>query len=334
MQTFACQCGATLFFGNRKCVACGCDAGWCDVCRRMTAVSGDGHCLGPGCGAAVAPCSNRLAYDVCNAFVPQSATGETIRCRSCQLTSVAPDAGDPQNVHRWRLLEAAKRRLLYDFQTVGYPDAQLTAAPPLTFRFLTDTPEKHVITGHADGVITINLAEADPVHRETARQQFGEPQRTLIGHMRHETGHFFWMREIEGQREDQSASVFGDHANPAYGDAMKAYYDHGPAADWPARFISKYASSHPWEDFAESFAFYLDMRSVLDTLRCQAPQLVGAGAGDLPTMLKSFQEAGVALNEVNRSLGLTDLVPEVVPPAVVAKLQFVHDLFQRHVAAT
>lgn len=326
MKTYTCQCGTPLFFGNRQCVECGLDAGWCDVCSETVAVSPEGTCV--SCGTSVVPCANRTTYDVCNCFVDASLAEQGTLCRSCGMTTMVPDTSLPANVRRWALLEAAKRRLLYDFRTVGYPDDQLTASPPLAFRFLADTPAKHVVTGHANGVITINTSEADPVHRESTRQQFGEPHRTLIGHMRHETGHFFWMREIEGHRDAEAARLFGDaDANP-YAETMKQYYEQGPPEDWNEQFISTYAASHPWEDFAETYAFYLDMRAVLDTLRWNAPEQVEDLGDDLPSMLATYCSAGIVLNEINRTMGLTDLVPEVVPPAVVSKLQFVHDVFE------
>lgn len=328
MKIYRCQCDTPLFFGNRQCVECGLDAGWCDACGETAAVSPAGECL--NCSTNVVPCANRTAYDVCNCFVAADLADAGTLCRSCQMTTDVPDPKVPRDLLRWKLLEAAKRRLLYDFRTVGYPDDQLTAAPPLTFRFLSDTPDEHVITGHADGVITINTAEADPVHRESTRLKFGEPHRTLIGHMRHETGHFFWMREIEGRRDAEAAALFGDASTLPYAETMKRYYEQGPPDDWNEHFISNYAASHPWEDFAETYAFYLDMRAVLDTLRWTAPEQVADLAGDLPSMLAGYSKAGIVLNEINRTMGLTDLVPEVVPPPVLAKLQFVHDLFEEH----
>lgn len=326
MQTAPCQCGATLFFGNRSCVTCGRIAGWCDACQRITSLDDQGCCARDKCGQSLVPCANRADWDVCDRLIPADAPAGSL-CRSCQLTDVTPDTSDDENVRRWGLLEKAKRRLLYDFQIQRYPHERLVAPLPLRFRFLADTAEKRILTGHADGVITVNLAEADPVHREQARQDFNEPQRTIIGHMRHESGHFFWQREIAETRLDDFRALFGDHESPSYADAMKAYYDQGPPADWQQRFISRYASWHPWEDFAETFAFYLDAMSVLDTLGNHLPVFGLAKQADLPARLEVFQRAGIVLNEVNRSLGLIDLVPEVVAPPVIEKLQFVHDAF-------
>ena len=49
-----------------------------------------------------------------------------------------------------------------------------------------------VITGHAQGLITIDIAEADDAERECHRQDMAEPYRTLLGHFRHEIGHHYW----------------------------------------------------------------------------------------------------------------------------------------------
>ncbi|TWT77396.1 hypothetical protein Pla123a_20570 [Posidoniimonas polymericola] len=331
MRTYDCSCGATLFFTNTHCHTCGRTVGWCDACRAVTSVSKSGQCETPGCGQRLQPCANRDAYEVCNAMVSADA-GSGALCRGCQRTTHAPDPSDARNLTQWRALERGKRRLHYDLALIGVTDQQLDAEPPLTYRFLADTPDEHIITGHADGVITINLAEADPVVREKGRQQFGEPQRTIIGHFRHEVGHFLWMRLVENEApHDDCVRLFGDHENPPYGEAMDRYYAEGPDPNWQANYISQYASSHPWEDFAETCGFYLDMRAVLDTLEHQSVRSLSVRRGaDLDELLDAYIEAGLTLNEINRTMGLTDLVPEVVNEPVREKLRFVHGLFPVH----
>lgn len=326
MRRFTCQCGAELFFENVHCGRCGAEVGWCDACRDMTSRTPEGACRHAACGQMLAPCDNRTQFAVCNAFFPTSlqATG---LCRSCRKTSHIPRTDDAETVRRWGLLEKAKRRLLYDLALVGVDDELLGRDPPLSFRFLEDRPQKRVMTGHADGVITVNLEEADPVRREAERQRFGEPQRTVIGHMRHEASHYLWLQLIEPTQVETFCQVFGDHRDPEYGAALEAYYQAGPPSDWSSRFISAYAAAHPWEDFAETAAFYLDMQSVLDTIRCRVPTLAPA-ASDFREQIRAYLAAGVALNEINRSLGLVDLVPEVVSDPVVAKLQYVHELLR------
>ena len=164
MRTFKCPCGGTLFFENTHCGACRREVGWCDVCDEMTALSDDSKCSRDGCRSAVNPCANRLRYSVCNRYL--SAGEASDLCRSCCMTAVVPDVSDPQQVSLWGIVEAAKRRLLYDLRLVGFSEAQLLQQPALSFRFLIDQPDRRIMTGHAAGVITMNLAEADSVERE------------------------------------------------------------------------------------------------------------------------------------------------------------------------
>lgn len=321
MLTYPCRCGATLFFDNVCCVACGVDCGWCDACQRVVPIEpagdGDWRCGGQGCGAAVSLCDNRTRWDACNALV----AGSGIFCRSCQSTTLAPNLYDDTLRDHWRGMEAAKRRLLYGLDRLGV-DWE-TSEPRLTFRFPADTADRHYTTGHENGVVTINLKEADAVERERVRQRFAEPHRTLIGHLRHEASHWIWQVLVQGRLDEEFAQAFGAPDDPPYADAMPRYYDQGPPDDWQDRYISRYASSHPWEDFAETTAFYLDMRSVLETaaqhFRLGLPQ-----DGDCGPLLAAYQRLGVGLNEVNRSLGLTDALPEVVSPAVAEKVAWVH----------
>jgi hypothetical protein len=277
-----------------------------------------------GCGAAVTPCANRSAYGVCNGMV---AAGAGPLCRRCVTTTLIPDLSDPANVKRWGALEAAKRRLLSGLDSIGLSEAWREgdgsdAAPPLRFRFASDVGEEKTLTGHADGVITINLKEADPVHREMARQEFGEPQRTMIGHLRHEFGHYLQKRLFGDEPGPEVTALFGDPSQLDYSESLERYYKNGPPEDWQERHISAYASAHPWEDFAETASFYLDMSAVLDTLAAHRV-IVTEMPTDFDAAIEAYQHAALSLNEVNRSMGLTDLVPYVVPPAVVEKLRLI-----------
>ncbi|HTU26860.1 MAG TPA: putative zinc-binding metallopeptidase, partial [Pirellulales bacterium] len=183
--------------------------------------------------------------------------------------------------------------------------------------------------GHDKGRITINIREADDAERERLRVVMGEAQRTLIGHFRHEIGHYYWDQLVKGRREDECRAVFGDHDHPTYAEALKRHYAEGPPADWTQSFISAYATMHPWEDFAETWGSYMDMAAALDT----AENMGFGGVRDLfradfAAMLSRYQELGIALNELNRTMGLVDLVPEVFVPPVVEKLCYVHRLVQ------
>ena len=333
MRFFHCNCGNRLFFKSTQCTACGAECGWCDACRSVNSLVADGDSLACGndaCGKQVRKCQNWLTLDLCNCYFPvmETAATETDLCRSCQMTVTIPPQ-TPENIDAWRALEAAKRRLLYELDCLILPTSFADdSKPPLVFKFMIDEPDKPVMTGHADGVVTINLKEAQPVEREIARQEFGEPHRTMIGHFRHEVSHYYWQVLIEGQNEQAFIDLFGDHNNPAYGEAMPTYYKAGPPADWQEHYISRYAASHPWEDFAETAAFYLDMVAVLDTAaRSGQYRTERVPVYDCEEMISDYSKLGIASNEVNRCLGLTDLLPEVVSPEVRKKLQYVHALF-------
>ncbi|QDV72979.1 putative zinc-binding metallopeptidase [Botrimarina mediterranea] len=318
MKTTACCCGATLYFDNTSCSSCDRQVGWCDACGQLAAVERDSStCL--ACGVGVTPCANRSAYSVCNGMI---ATGAGPLCRRCVTTTLVPDLSDPANVERWGVLEAGKRRLLYGLDAIGLGEAWREGEPPLRFKFAADQGDEKTLTGHADGVITINLKEADPVHREIARQEFGEPQRTVIGHLRHEFGHYLQKRLFGDEPGPEVTAVFGDPAPLDYSEALERYYENGPPEDWRDRHISAYASTHPWEDFAETASFYLDMQAVLDTLAAHGV-IVTEVPADFDAAIASYQEAALRLNEVNRAMGLTDLVPYIVPPPVVEKLRLI-----------
>ena len=296
MQTYRCKCGNRLYFDNSVCLVCQREVGWCEGCGRISALesasmnsgvaSGEYHCSYEDCGKLVRKCHNYVAESVCNRcyVVDQTdvadqsgADGAPIAnrlCSACQLTETIPDLSIAGNREKWARLEAAKRRLLYTLDRLGLPYAEAT--PNLSFDFKADIQHPNnewrkggageiVYTGHAEGKITINLREADDAAREALRVEFHEAHRTLIGHFHHEIGHYYWQMLVQDQREPEYIRVFGDHNSPPYAEAMAAYYQNGPREGWPGSFISAYASAHPWEDFAETFALYLDMISVLDT---------------------------------------------------------------------
>jgi hypothetical protein len=220
-------------------------------------------------------------------------------------------------------------------------------AQGLAFEFLADpdpvaagTPP--VLTGHKDGVITINVAEANDAEREKRRQQMHEPYRTLLGHFRHEVGHYYWDRLIKGTDWiTEFRKRFGEERE-AYGQALERYYREGPPADWQERFVTAYASAHPWEDWAETWAHYLHMTDTLETVSCCGVRLQ-PGRSDEPTlrpnlgardcrpevfdqMIESWYALTYVLNNLNPGLGLPDAYPFVLSIPVIAKLRFVHEV--------
>lgn len=349
MGPYACTCGNRLFIENSQCVACGAELGWCPACRTLTTLvpSADGawSCGNETCRAPLLKCRNYAIENVCNRCVQvlnEIASGEATAdalCDYCQLTEVIPDLSIDGNRQRWYELESAKRRLLLLLELLALPygGAASGVALPLSFDFKADAipadgvwrlmSDERVYTGHQDGKITINVREADHVEREKLRVDLNEAHRTLCGHFRHEIGHYYWQLLVEGQREAEFKAVFGDHEQPPYDEALNLYYQNGPRPDWQASYVSAYATMHPWEDFAETFALYLDMAAVLDTaIHAGIVANIDVRQSPLNEIIVEYQKLGVAANELNRSMGLTDLVPEVLSEGVRAKLAFIHDL--------
>ncbi|SMP73878.1 hypothetical protein SAMN06265222_11733 [Neorhodopirellula lusitana] len=347
MKTFQCRCGNTTFFENSRCISCDHALGWCPACKNMTTLASaeDGtlQCGHEVCGVLLIKCRNYSVHNVCNRCCMQDAAGEdSDLCDYCRHNDTIPDLSVPGNREMWLRLEEAKRRLLYtlDLLKLPYGTEADGFEPSLAFDFKADKPledkrwrslrkQERVFTGHADGKITINLREADPVERERSRVLFQEAHRTVVGHFRHEIAHFYWQMLVQDICEEDCKVVFGDHDDPSYSDAQKLYYENGPKSNWQAEYVSAYATMHPWEDFAETFATYLDMVSVLDTA-----WNVGINGGcepttaDLPAMVDAYIRLGVVLNETNRAMGLIDLVPEILTTMVAAKLEYVHDLIR------
>ena len=258
-------------------------------------------------------CQNYTNESVCNWAV--AATDDSPLCVSCRLTSVIPNLADPANRAAWYRLEVAKRRLLFTLIELGVPIPNRLDDPErgLTFEFLADGDrETPVMTGHADGLITVNIAEADDAERERRRTAMHEPYRTLLGHMRHESGHYYWDRLIAPTSEiDEFRSLFGDE-RADYAAALSAYYDRGAPAEWQEQFVSAYASSHPWEDWAETWAQYLHMIDTLETAAASGLSLMPRRR-DEPTALKIPQPgfaAAASFQSPDRQLVSADIRPE------------------------
>lgn len=343
MKFYKCACEATLFFENSICTSCSREVGWCPFCKAIRAVEpaedGQYRCSAEGCGLLLTKCHNYSEHMVCNRYVDGPSPDEF--CDYCRLNDTIPDLSVEGNREKWHGIEIAKRRLLYilDQLSIPYGTASQGFDPPLSFDFKADVipsgavyrtmgKGERVFTGHANGKITINIKEADDAIREKLRVDLGEAQRTLVGHFRHEIGHYFWELLVPGRHMTGFKDLFGDHENPTYQKALKRHYKHGAPDDWRVSFISAYATMHPWEDWAECFAFYLDMASVLETAS-NVGLVSQTDWRDFETMLDRFCSLGVVVNEINRTMGLTDLVPAVVTPPVKAKLRMIHKVVRR-----
>jgi hypothetical protein len=264
-------------------------------------------------------------------------------CSSCALTRTRPDDGDGAGLRYFGSAEAAKRRLVFELLELGLPvQGYREREGGLAFDLLSSASGP-VTTGHADGVVTLDLAEADPVHREKTRSELDEPYRTVLGHMRHEIGHYYQpILAPEGSAAIERCREFMGDEREDYAAAMERHYENGPPPDWRDRYVSAYATMHPWEDWAETFAHYLHIRDVLQTaiaygVTVSGPGVLAADAAPLYSypaaaphqfraMLDAWFPLTYALNEINRSLGEADLYPFVLPPAVIDKLAFIDSL--------
>lgn len=327
MQRFYCDCGQELFLENRLCTQCGSTLA-CDLAAGVMATLHNHADHWQVCrdGRAVKLCSNREQYGVCNALVELHDPLE--QCISCRLNRTIPDLSRPANRERWAKLEEAKRRLLFGLLKLGLPLAAPVQGYPrgLCFDFLEDkrsnpdVPDEYVTTGHHEGVITINVLEADDVQRAWQRELSSERYRTLLGHLRHEVGHYY--HELLVRDIDRFIALFGDPGSP-YNEALQRYYKQGPLAGWEQNYISAYASAHPLEDWAECFAHYLHMKDTLETASQRGAITPLNGGETVDQLLQAWDRFAVTLNELNRSLGLRDAYPFVVTVAVAEKLRFV-----------
>ncbi|TKC88656.1 hypothetical protein FAZ69_12930 [Trinickia terrae] len=343
MKTFHCnRCQQQVFFENVLCERCNALLGYVPELGEISAFesAGDGlwRSLHPGAGTALfRQCRNYAVENVCNWMIP-SGSPDTL-CRSCRFNGATPNLETPENRVYWYRLETAKRRLLYTLMALGLTLESRTENPEggLQFDFLESSGDDLVMTGHNSGIVTLNIAEADDAYREETRSSLGEPYRTLLGHFRHETGHYFFDRLVGRTRWlPLFRRRFGDETAD-YAAALDTYYKNGPPADWAQSYISAYATMHPWEDWAETWAHYLHIVDTLDTaVSCglallpdspHEPTLVDQtpveDAGFDSLMARWFPLTYV-LNSLNRSLGMPDGYPFTLPPPVVDKLRFVH----------
>ena len=295
-------------------------------------------------------CKN-AAFGVCNWLVPASA--ESGFCIACALNRVIPSLDSDQNRQRWKNMEVAKHRLIYSLLRLHLPFKAVREGKEedIVFDFMADTPAgEKVMTGHDNGIITINIAEADEAERARNKQNLGERYRTLLGHFRHEIGHYYWDVLIQdGAALQKYRELFGDERKD-YGAALETYYANGAPADWNQRFVSQYATAHPWEDWAETWAHYLHMMDTLETAWSFGIQIdpveldeeSGIKArvvrepydqGDFSRLIKSWLPLCFAVNSLNRSMGHPDFYPFVLSPVVIGKLRFIHEVCHAGAAA-
>ncbi|WAP67018.1 zinc-binding metallopeptidase family protein [Jiella pelagia] len=354
MKLFSCPaCSQVVFFENVLCERCGHALGYEPDTNRMLALEpDDGIFVSAGThsdGASWKYCAN-YEYGVCNWLIPGDSADQF--CRACRHNVTVPDVSDPDNIPRWRKMEIAKRRMVYTLIRLGLPLITRDENPDgLGFDFLAETPgEPHVMTGHDNGLITIALTEADDAEREKRRTSMGEPYRTLLGHFRHEVGHWYWDRLVRDGNPgalEACRAIFGDDSED-YGEALQRHYQNGPKANWQDEYVSSYSGAHAWEDFAETWAHYLHIVDTLETGHWWGvsvdPRVRDSGlltttidfdVFDRQAVIDDIDESwlalSAALNSFNRAMGHQDLYPFVISATVRDKLGFIHDLVRGRV---
>jgi len=345
MKLFSCDhCGNTVYFENGACERCGHQLGYLPEHNALVSLVEDGGLWSTPAFAddAYVFCAN-AAHGACNWLI-RAEPGGDVYCAACRHNETIPPLDLPGALAHWQVIERAKKRLFYSLIRLGLPLATRAEDPEhgLAFRFLADdeTAPQRVMTGHDNGIVTIALAEADDAEREARRTGMGEPYRTLLGHFRHEIGHHYWdLLVAEGPALARFRQLFGDE-RADYGAALAAHYAGGAPAGWPQTHISAYATAHPWEDFAETFAHYLH---IVDTVEMAAAFGVRTRSGpavppDLHAAFDPYRAATIGeivdnwvplallLNNLNRAMGHADAYPFVLTPAIVEKLGFVHAL--------
>ena len=349
MKTFHCtHCQNLIFFENVQCLHCGHALAFLPDKGDMAAMVKGSDDLwsidGPDAYPAYRLCANYTTHQVCNWAVP-SFDPEPL-CQSCRLTRTIPDLSE-SGTEAWFRLETAKRRLLHCLFSLGLPVNRKDTGNPdgIAFEFLRDSTSpdgdhQRVLTGHDNGLITINIEEADDVQRERARVQQHEPYRTVLGHLRHEIGHYYWDRLIQnGPRLAGFREVFGDERED-YAAALKRHYEQGPPPAWQERYVSSYATAHPWEDWAESWAHFLHMTDALETAnsaglslqppRSDEPVIVPPTSTDslglgFNEMIARWLPLAYVMNNLSRGLGHADIYPFVLSPIAIGKLRFIHE---------
>jgi hypothetical protein len=371
MKTFHCNaCQALVFFENTLCLTCGHTLAFVPGQMSLLSLEERGETewvpvdSQGETGQVYRLCNNYREHGACN-WALRADSPEAL-CAACTLTRTIPNLTVPGNKEAWLKLETAKRRLLFDLLSLRLPfmSKQADAERGLEFKFLSDVvsvngDRSRVLTGHDNGLITINVAEADDVHREAQRLRHREPYRTVLGHFRHEIGHYYWDRLIQGTNQLEAfRDLFGDE-RAEYQTALQVHYDQGPPANWADRYISAYASTHPWEDWAESWAHVMHMVDALDTAyavglsvqppRKDEPSLAipakpsQARIGAFDQLVGEWKALTYVLNNLTRGLGLPDAYPFVLGGPVLDKLRFVcaamintgctHDVQESRIAA-
>ncbi|BDZ42315.1 hypothetical protein GCM10025865_16140 [Paraoerskovia sediminicola] len=350
MRAFSCsRCGALVNFDDGSCLTCGSTLGYIEGVDRMRALEENGTVTWDR--ALYVPCAN--AELSCNWLV-ESSTGE-IHCPACRLIRKRPHPADEVATDQLAKAMHAERRLFAQLRENGLPLVSYEdRAGGIAFDLLSSTTGPNVTIGHANGVVTIDLSEVGDAYRVRLREKLGEPYRTMLGHFRHEIGHYYWQELVfsDDVLLDDCRRLFGDDRTD-YRAELERHYKEGAPDDWSESFISEYATMHPWEDFAETWAHYLHITGTMQTAAAFSMQLGGLVGdkldpilqgslrsapgysatayrdSDIDSILDAWHPLARAFNQINRSMGKADLYPFVIAVPVREKLAFVHEVVRR-----
>lgn len=345
MKLYSCSnCNNSLYFENSACLKCkhavGFDASKFNLVTLK--FSNNTYSAVDKAENTYRFCANAVS-GTCNWLIPASAP--SIFCTACQLNRTIPDIINAENQQRWKLIEIAKHRLVYSLLRLSLPvTPKLNPDSPegIAFDFMADfSPDARVMTGHDNGVITLNINEADEATRAKHKLDLGEKYRTLLGHFRHEVGHYYWEILINNTpRLEQFRKLFGNE-QPDYAEALATYYNTATPANWNDSFISPYSTAHPWEDWAETWAHYMHMMDTLETawsfgIGIQRPEMKTTinedpyTTADFKNIINRWYPLTFAVNSLNRSMGHADFYPFIISTPVIEKLQFIHDVCWQH----
>ena len=333
MRDFICpNCGQHLALENSLCLSCHRPLGFSLEDMALLVIASGEDSAQPGFVDAdnYELCANMHLAE-CNWLVE---TGQTAKlCVSCALTRTRPNDAESKALSAFADAEKAKRRLIAELVELKLPIVGRDEDPDygLAFDLLSSEQDK-VFTGHENGVITLDLAEGDDVHRLQLRIAMDEPYRTLLGHFRHEIGHYYYYRLVSTSPDytQRFRELYGD-PDADYQAALDRHYQEGPPADWEDNYVSSYATMHPAEDWAETFAHYLHIRGTLDTAAAFGFAPAAAtferrmlGPSGFHQIIDMWLPLSWALNMLNRSMGKQDLYPFLLPAAVLDKMRFIH----------
>ncbi|MEO5594777.1 MAG: putative zinc-binding peptidase [Chitinophagaceae bacterium] len=354
MKLYSCaKCQNLLYFENTVCLNCSSAVGF--DARKLSMItlspSNEKEFLDINNGDKKYRYCDNSTFATCNWLIPADQAAGF--CIACDLNRTIPTLDNEENVERWKRIEIAKHRLVYSLLRLRLPviSKEGEEETGIAFDFMADTdPKNKVMTGHDHGVITLNIEEADEKLRVKHKLDLGERYRTLLGHFRHEIGHYYWEVFFNNNNTGLKnfRKVFGDDSTD-YGKALEQYYENGAPADWNNHFISPYATSHAWEDWAETWAHFLHMMDTLETAysfgiavnprKANDDQHLQANISQDPYTINNFDEIikmwlplTFAVNSLNRSMGHQDFYPFIISAAVIEKLRFIHEEVKQYAA--